>query len=111
MKDKLYLYNILRNIETIENHLKNINQKEFFKSVLVQDAISKRLEEIGENAKKISKEFKKKNSAIPIEEYVNIRNFLTHVYHMLNVDRLWKIVKEELPVLKKQIEKIISEIK
>jgi len=108
--DLLYLHNIMESIKIIEKHTKNIDLKNFSCSILIQDAISKRLEEIGENIKKISNKIRLKYPSVKWEEYVNTRNFLTHVYQMLNVKRLWKIIKEDLPILNKQIEKIIKEI-
>ncbi len=110
-QDLLYLYNILKSVEIIEEHLKKIDLKKFSCSILIQDAISKRLEEIGENAKKISNSLKEKYPQAEFEEYTDIRNFLTHVYQMLNVNRLWKIIKQDLPELKKQIKRIIEEVK
>ncbi len=110
-KDQIYLYNIIESIKIIENYVSRISEKKFRESKLIQDAVSKRLEEIGENAKKVSKKIKIENKKIPWEEYISIRNFLTHVYQMLNVSRLWKIIKKDLPVLKKEINKIIKEIK
>lgn len=109
-KDLLYLHNIIESINIIERHLNKINLEKFSNSILLQDAVSKRLEEIGENIKKISNKIKSESPSVKWEEYVDTRNFLTHVYQMLNVKRLWKIVKEDLPILKKEIEKIIKEV-
>lgn len=110
-KEELYLYNILESIKIIEKHMSKVSFSKFMDSTIIQDAVSKRLEEIGENARKISEKVRKKHKEVEWEEYISTRNFLTHVYQMLNVTRLWKIIKKDLPKLKKQINKIIKEIK
>jgi uncharacterized protein with HEPN domain len=106
--NKLYLKNILDSILSIEDYVKGYTFKKFEKDQLRIDAVSKRIEEIGENIKKISVELKKKNKKISWEYWEEVRNFLVHVYGMLNKSRLWKIIKKDLPLLRKEINFILK---
>ncbi len=110
-KDLLYLENILESINLIDKYLHKENFARFASSSLLQDAISKRIEEIGENIKKISSSLKKKYPSIVWKDYVESRNFLTHVYQMASVRVLWNIVEKDLPILKAKIEEMVKEVK
>ena len=110
-KDKLYIYNILESINLIKEYTKKNSLKTFSNSRLIKDAVSKRFEEIGENAKNISEKTKKKYSKINWKEIVENRNFLSHAYKFVNNERLWNAIKNNLPVLKKPIQKIKEELK
>ena len=104
--DKLYIYNILESIKLIEEYIRKISFEEFSKSRLLKDAVSKRFEEIGENAKNVSNKTKKKYPKINWKEIIENRNFLSHAYRFVNNERLWNTIKKDLPLIKKQMEKI-----
>lgn len=108
MKDELYLANILSSINLIESYVKFKKLKDLAKSNLLKDAVSKQLEEVGENIKKVSSKLKKKYSEVEWEAFVETRNFLTHVYQLVNVKKLWMITKKDIPILKKQVEEILA---
>jgi len=72
--------------------------------------VCKRIEEIGESIKKISFETKKKFPEVEWDVFVETRNFLTHVYQMVNVIKLWNVVQKDLPKLKKEIKNILSKL-
>jgi len=84
--------------------------KEFSKSELTKDAVSKRFEEIGENARNISIKTKKNYPKVPWKELVENRNFLSHAYRFMNDERLWNAIKKNLPELKKQMKKIMEDL-
>ncbi len=108
-QDKLYIYNILESINLIEEYVKKISFEKFSNSALLKDAVSKRFEEIGENAKKISNNVKRKYPTIRWKEIIENRNFLSHAYKFVNSERIWNTIKDNLPKLKKEIETIKDE--
>jgi len=110
MKDKLYLMNILESVELIEKYVKGKKELDLRRSPMIRDAVSKRFEEIGENINKLSPTLKK-NKKVMWKEFVEVRNFLTHVYQMVNVLKLWNVIKKDLPSFKKEILKIKKELK
>jgi len=107
MKDLLYLSNILESTNLIRKYLSAKKIGDLRNSVLLRDAVSKRIEEIGENIRKISLRIKRSYPEIDWIAFVETRNFLTHVYQMVNVERLWGILKRDIPLLEKQIKKIM----
>jgi len=106
--NRLYLSNILESISLIEQYLKFKRADDLKKSVLLRDAVCKRIEEIGENIRKISPKIKKAYPKVDWVAFVEARNFLTHVYQMINVQKLWGIIKKDIPKLKREIENILK---
>jgi uncharacterized protein with HEPN domain len=107
-RDELYLTVSLESIETIEKYLSGKSLNFLFSSGLYVDAISKQLEEIGENIRKISVGLKRKYPKVKWQEFLDARNFLSHVYQKTSVPRIWKMCKEDLPILKKQLLEILK---
>lgn len=106
------LENILWAISKIETSLKDVesslgldtNEEKY-------DPIIIKLMNIGESAKNLTADIKDNNPSIDWKGMYNLRNIISHTYHNLDVDIVWDIVKNELPVNKKQIEEIYLNIK
>ena len=65
------------------------------------------LEIIGEAAKNISSDLKGKYPMIPWRKLAGVRDRLIHHYFGVNLDIVWTIVNEELPVVAVEIEKVL----
>lgn len=105
---EIFLKHILESIEIIEKHVKGINKEKFSKNLMIQDAIIRRVEIIGEAAKNLSAEFKKKHKTVEWREIMGMRDKLIHDYFGVNIGVVWKTSNEDIPVLKKQIEKLLK---
>ena len=66
------------------------------------------LEIIGEAAVGISSEFREKYPQVPWNAIVGMRNRLIHGYYDINLDIVWKTVKEDIPPLVTELEQIIN---
>lgn len=106
---KLYLEDIKDSIRKIENYTRNLSFDKFKKDTLTIDAVVRNLTIIGEAAKNIPKEIKSKYPEVVWSEAIGMRNKVTHEYFGIDEDILWKTIKEDLPVFKKQIAKILRE--
>jgi uncharacterized protein with HEPN domain len=105
--DLAYVDHILDCIRKINEFSKGLSLKEFKKNELVQDAIIRNVEIIGEASKKITPKTKQTYYNIPWQEIAGMRDKLIHDYLGVDVGVVWKTIKEDIPTL----EKLISEIK
>ena len=107
---ELYLNDILRAIDLIEKSIKNKDFKKFKSNRESIDANSMRLQIIGESISKLPKELKEKYKEVSWEKYLQTRNIISHAYFAISVEIIWKVVKEEIPRLKKSIKQIKEDL-
>jgi len=72
-------------------------------------ALVKCIEIIGEAATNISNESREKLHQIPWLNIIGMRNRLIHAYFDINLDILWKTIKEDLPPLIYKLQEISRE--
>lgn len=65
------------------------------------------IEIVGEAATQVTREFQNLHPEIPWAQIVGMRNRLIHAYFDIDMDRVWKIVNDDLPPLVIKLEKII----
>jgi uncharacterized protein with HEPN domain len=104
--DLAYIDHILDCIRKINEFSRGLTLKEFKTNELVQDAIIRNIEIIGEASKKISLETKQSYYKIRWKEISGMRDKLIHDYLGVDVTVVWKTIKEDIPAL----EKLINEI-
>ncbi len=104
--DKIYLIHVLECINKIEDYTK-AGKKAFMQTSLLQDAVIRNLEVIGEAVKKLSPGFRESHSKIPWRQIAGIRDVLIHDYMGVDIDMVWEVVVKDLPVLKDSINKIM----
>ncbi len=107
--DKVYLAHILESMGHIESFIIG-GKEEFFDSRLIQDAVIRNLEIIGEAVKNISKELRQQYEDIPWREMAGLRDVLIHEYFGVDLRTVWGVVDRELPRLKPELDKILKEI-
>lgn len=103
---KLYLEDISNSISNIEDYTKGLSFETFSKDKKTIDAVVRNLEIIGEAARNIGESFTESHSELPWSEMISMRNKVIHEYIAVDVEILWKTIKEDLPNLKDQIKNL-----
>lgn len=106
--DKIYLEHILDAIKIIDGYIGNMNYEEFKENQMAIDAVIRQLAVVGEAANNLSQEFVKNNPDLPFRDAIDMRNFLIHEYFGVNVQLVWETAKNDLPGLRKFIEKSLE---
>jgi uncharacterized protein with HEPN domain len=104
--DLAYIEQILDCIRKINDFSTGLSLKEFKTNEMVQDAIIRNIEIIGEASKKISKDTKQTYYEIPWKEISGMRDKLIHDYLGVDVEVVWKTIKEDIPTLDRLIHNI-----
>ena len=107
--DKVYLGHILESIKKIEQYLGDCDFKQFETNGLLVDGIIRNFEIIGEASNNISGEFKENNRGVNFRPAVSMRNRLAHGYDDINLHTIWDAIKQDLPVLETEIEKLLDQ--
>ncbi|RUS95254.1 DUF86 domain-containing protein [Dulcicalothrix desertica PCC 7102] len=108
MKDeRLYLSNIKECIERIEEYTSG-GRDAFMQTTMIQDAVIRKLEIIGEATKRLSPELKATYSDVPWKQMAGLRDVLIHDYLKVNLNLVWEIVESNLSELKEQVSAIIE---
>lgn len=106
-----YLGHILSAIERIDRHTDDVDVIGFLASELIQDAVIRNIEVIGEAANQIQRvdpAFAKAHSQIPWQVMYAMRNRLSHGYDKVDYEMVWKTVCNDLPDLYKSIKSLTT---
>ena len=101
-----YLGHIVQAIERIKRYTADIDEAGFLASELVQDAVVRNIEIIGEAANSIQRDapaFAAANASIPWQVMYAMRNRVAHSYHAVDLEVVWKTVRDDLPALGDQV--------
>lgn len=109
-RDDAYLYDILESAKAILDYLAGKTWDEFSKDALLQDAVVRRLEIIGEAAGRVSAETQKKYSYIPWMAMRGTRNRVIHGYDSVQLDIVWDIAQDDLPGLIGELKKLLPNL-
>ncbi|NTW31419.1 MAG: DUF86 domain-containing protein [Bacteroidetes bacterium] len=110
LSDEVRLKHILDSIKNIQSFTKGFDEHSFLKSQLVQSAVERQLEIIGEAASKLTEEIKEKYNYIEWFKIKAFRNIIAHEYFGVSKIQVWGVVYIDLPKLKKQVREIIKDI-
>jgi len=107
---KFYLNDIIDAIGNVESFLKGVDKENFLKNIEKQSAVVRQLEIIGEAAKNVSNDLKRKYPDIPWKDIVGFRDIATHAYFRLNLTMVWEITQKDLLDLKNKILKVKEDL-
>ncbi len=95
--DPVFLSDILRCIHTIETYTQS-GQAAFLQSQLLQDAVIRNFEIIGEATKRLSAELRQQYPEIPWRRMAGFRDILIHNYMNIDITTVWQAVQELSPI-------------
>jgi uncharacterized protein with HEPN domain len=107
--DSIFLRHILDSINQIGEYVNGLGFEDFVMHKLVQDGVIRQLEIIGEATKRLSPELREKHSHIPWEDIAGMRDKLIHHYFGVDLEAVWDTIEKDLPVLKKEVRKILGD--
>ena len=64
---------------------------------------------IGEAVRALSPDFTRRHSEVAWSKIIGMRNILVHDYFRIDIDIVWAVIENDLPVLKQQITELLNE--
>ena len=70
-------------------------------------SVIRRIEIIGEAARRLSQEARDKHPQIPWREITSMRNLVIHEYDVVDIGQVWDTVQNKIPPLIEELTKIV----
>ncbi len=83
-RDREYMLDILEGAKLAIDYIGDKTREKFFGDLQCQDAVIRRLEIIGEAARRISEETQAAHPDLPWSDMVGMRNIMIHEYMMMS---------------------------
>ena len=109
-----YLGHILRAISRIDHYTEDLTQVAFLENEQVQDAVIRNIEIIGEAAKNIEKHhpgFAERHSHVPWGDMYLMRNRVSHGYFTVDLEIVWKTIRNDLPGLAEKVAALLGSLR
>jgi uncharacterized protein with HEPN domain len=102
----IYIEHILDCIAKIREYTNGMNEENFLVNKLVQDAVIRNFEIIGEATKQLDSDFRDKYPTVEWKKMAGLRDKLIHDYIGVDLWAIWGVVEKIIPDLERQIGEI-----
>ena len=109
-RDRDFLADIQETIRRANQYIGNMDYTAFVNDTKTQDAVIRTLEIIREAVKHLSADLRAAHPELPWKSMAGVRDKLIHHYFGVNIDVVWQIAVDELPVMGLQVEKILKRL-
>lgn len=90
-RDRTHVGHMLEAANAVRAYTKG-GKARFKASKMVQDAVTRQLEILGEAARRLSQPFRDANPQVPWRSIIGMRNILIHAYDDVDLEKVWDAV-------------------
>ena len=94
---------IIKHIDLATEDIKDVELKDFDEDSLIARSVAFSLEQICEHVTKLKSKLEKYNPDINWKEIYDMRIILAHMYNKIDTVEVYSTVKNDLPILRKQM--------
>ncbi|BAS57994.1 hypothetical protein NIES2135_26230 [Leptolyngbya boryana NIES-2135] len=106
-RDIADLWDMAQTIRRIQEFSAGSTLGDYLNSALLQSAIKRQFEVLGEAARRISPDFQQAHPEIDWRNIIGLRNVIAHRYEQVIQERLWNNIEAILPDLLVQVESLL----
>ena len=106
---RLFLKDIHESSLRIVAYVNGMSMVEFFHDSKTVDAVMRNLSIIGEAAKKIPTDVRRRHPDIEWKKLAGLRDIVVHDYFGIDEDIIWNVVTVRIPELERQIDTVLRE--
>ncbi|MGH6987417.1 MAG: HepT-like ribonuclease domain-containing protein [Caulobacteraceae bacterium] len=107
-EERLRLKLILERLNQISAWTANLDQNQFLADSMVRDAVAMSLLVVGETARRLEEETRRRAPEVPWNAITSLRNRIAHGYETVDHRLVWQIVRHDLPGLSSEINRLMS---
>ena len=107
-EDAVHLRYMMDAIEQLEKYTRGMSESEFFSRPMVQDAVARQIEIVGDAARKVSAEFQGLHPKLPWLKTIDIHSKIVREDFKLNLAMVWDVIQDDLPLIKQTIRKLLQ---
>ena len=109
-RDLLYLRHMLDAVERIRRYLDGVGLEDFEADEVLQDAVIRQLEILGEAASRVDQEYRSSNPQIPWSKAISTRNRLIHGYLSVDMEIVYRTATHHVPRLRLSLEQAVDDL-
>lgn len=106
---RVYLAQILERAARIRRYVRD-GETAFLQEEMIQDAVIRNFEVIGEAAKRVPDAYRTEHPEIPWRLMAGFRDVLIHGYEGVDLKRVWKVATGDLPVVEEAMASIVPSL-
>ncbi|MEB3294684.1 MAG: HepT-like ribonuclease domain-containing protein [Synechococcales bacterium] len=91
------LWDMRKAIQRIQSFTTGASETDYLANVMLQSAVERQLEILGEAAKRVSINFQREHPEVDWRNTIGLRNVIAHQYERVEQDKIWRIVQTVLP--------------
>lgn len=107
-EDRIRLTHMRDACESVSRFIAGKNSADLVNDQMLQFALVRAIEIIGEAAGRVSEDVQRAAPEIPWREAVGIRNRLVHAYFDVDLGILWQTAVDSVPLLQERLEKLLK---
>ncbi len=108
-RDPSHIADIHQAAKQIQLFLEGVDKEQFDGSSLIQSAVIRQIEIIGEAVKRLSPSFRAAHTDIPWRQMAGMRDHLIHAYDHVDIDEVWNAAQSDIPAIISRIAPLIQE--
>lgn len=109
-RDAAYIQDIVEAATLAVSYIEGVDEQRFLDDTQLQDAVIRRLEIVGEAARRVSEETKAAQGHVPWRQMIGMRNQVIHMYDGVDLHVVWHTILDDLPPLLETLERLLDSL-